>query len=259
MKYKYSVNMLDIVSKNSLPSFGLLMSPHGKPSEVLVLRGGTALHLGVTAAERVSQPLDLYRHNDEIIQCQLSFPWVKFCQEILYELRREPVAHLLECLGELSLVYLPTPVTIIPLKHRLPLVYVLEQLPEFVDVDGACQVTVKHVYHHLAGLLAELAHVPISQSLAQLLSINLSTVILIHCLEPLSNLGIRLLCRGTSILTRRSSSTRISTTRCTSSRIPTSWLSTWCPCSRISTTWSSRLTWCSCSRISPTWSSRLTP
>merc|ERR1719427_2558857 len=224
MKNKYCVCQI-FKPRIVFQAFALLMSPHCKPDEVLVLHGGTALHLGVTAAEGISQPFDLNRHNDEIIQCQLSFPWIKFCQEILYELRREPVAHLLEGLGELSLVYLPTPVTIIPLKHGLPLVYILEQLPEFVDVDGASQVAIKHVYHHLAGLLAELTHVSISQGPAQLLCINLSTVILINCLKPLSNLGIHLLCRGTSVLTWWSSSTRIPTT---------SW------CTWISSTWISR-------------------
>jgi len=166
MKNKYFVNISDYLSLNCLASFRSLMSTHGKPNEVLILHGGAALHLGVTAAEGVSQPLDLDRHYDEIIQCQLSFSRVEFSQEILYKLRREPVAHLLESLSEFSLVNLTTPIAVISFKHCLPLVYILEQLPEFVDVNGASQVGIKHVYHHLAGLLAELAHVPISQSLA---------------------------------------------------------------------------------------------
>ena len=36
------------------------MSTHGKPNEVLILHGGAALHLSVTAAEGVSQPLYLH-------------------------------------------------------------------------------------------------------------------------------------------------------------------------------------------------------
>ena len=45
-----------------------------------------------------------------------------------------PVAHLLESLGELSLISLSTPVTIIAFKHTLPLLDVLEQLPKLIDI-----------------------------------------------------------------------------------------------------------------------------
>ena len=93
-----------------------------------------------------------------------------------------PVSHALEGIiyfikGQCSFL-----VSVKALKHPLPLIYVSEQLSKLLDVNSSCHVGVKHVDHHSARLLAELGHVPISKSLPELSSINVSTVILVNCL-----------------------------------------------------------------------------
>ena len=61
-----------------------------------------------------------------------------------------------------------------------------------MDVDGPRLVLIKHIDHHPARLLTEVAHVPVDQGTLQLLCINLSTPVLVHSLEPLSNLRVHL-------------------------------------------------------------------
>ena len=64
------------------------------------------------------------------------------------------------------------------LKHPLPVINVVEQLPELVDIDGAGPVGVEHVDHQATRLLAEHRHVPVSQGLAELYGVNMATIIL---------------------------------------------------------------------------------
>ena len=59
-----------------------------------------------------------------------------------------------------------------------------EQLLELLDVDGAAPVGVEHADHHLAGVLAELAHVAVDERLLELQGADLATAVPIHGGEP---------------------------------------------------------------------------
>ena len=158
-------------------------------------------------SERISQPLDLNTGHNKVVQGHLSCSLIILQQQILQtkglksihmtrpDLNKggaEPISHLCECLAEFSLLNESTPVLVNCLKHSLPLVDVGKQSSKLMDVDGARLVLVEHVDHHPACLLAEVAPVPINQSLLQFLCINLSTPVLVHSLEPLSNLRVHL-------------------------------------------------------------------
>merc|ERR1719430_1505469 len=157
-------------------------------------------HLPVATSERISEPLDLNTSNNEVVQGHSPCFLIILQQQILDKGGAEPVPHLGECLGELSLLNIPTSVLINCLKHPLPLVDVRKQGSELMDVDGARLVLVEHVDHHPACLLTEVAPVAIDQSLLQLLCINLPTPILVNSSEPLSNLRVHLLLlRGSTV------------------------------------------------------------
>ena len=47
--------------------------------------------------------------------------------------------------GQLLVLYEPGPIAVYALKSRIPLVYVIEQVSELVDVDRTASVSVKHI------------------------------------------------------------------------------------------------------------------
>ena len=59
-----------------------------------------------------------------------------------------------------------------------------EQLLELLDVDGAAPVGVEHADHHLAGVLAELAHVAVDERLLELQGADLAAAVPVHGGEP---------------------------------------------------------------------------
>ena len=77
-----------------------------------------------------------------------------------------------------------------------------EQLLELLDVDGAAPVGVEHADHHLAGVLAELAHVAVDERLLELQGADLAAAVPIHGGEPGPDL---VLARPCSTLSRVSS------------------------------------------------------
>ena len=89
-----------------------------------------------------------------------------------------PVSHALKSCHEILLGKSPLLVLVIILEHSLPVINVVEQFPKLMYVDGAGPICVEHVDHHPARLLAEHGHVAVSKGRAELLGVNLATVIL---------------------------------------------------------------------------------
>ena len=59
-----------------------------------------------------------------------------------------------------------------------------EQLLELLDVDSAAPVGVEHADHHLARVLAELAHVAVDERLLELQGADLAAAVPVHGGEP---------------------------------------------------------------------------
>ena len=66
-----------------------------------------------------------------------------------------PITHTLKSCHKILLGKSPFLVLVKILEHSLPVVNVIEQLPELVDINGACPVCVEHIDHHPTRLLAE--------------------------------------------------------------------------------------------------------
>ena len=80
----------------SSPSSKLLVGSHSYTDKVLVLELSLTPHLPVAGAEGVSEPLDLHRGHDEVVQGQLAVARIVLRQQVLDEGGGEAVAHLLE-------------------------------------------------------------------------------------------------------------------------------------------------------------------
>ena len=91
-----------------------------------------------------------------------------------------PISHTLKSCHKILLGKSPFLVLVKILEHSLPVVNVIEQLAELVDVNGAGPICVEHVDHHPARLLAEHGHVAVSKGQAKLFGVNLATVILFY-------------------------------------------------------------------------------
>ena len=96
----------------------LLVRPQRQADEVLVLHDGLAAHLTVPRPEAVRQPLDVDADHDEVVE-------------------GEPVAHLLEGLGQLRVLDESAPVSV-------------DTLGELLNVDLTRLVPVEHVHHYPA-------------------------------------------------------------------------------------------------------------
>merc|ERR1719507_1898462 len=205
------------------------VSSHGQSDEVLVGKSCASSHVPVATSERVSEPLDLNTGNDEIVQSHPPGFLVIFQQQILDKCGTEPISHLSESLSEFCHFYESTPILVNCLKHPFPLIDVREEGTKLMDVDRPRLVLIKHIDHHPARLLTEVAHVPVDQRTLQLLCINLSTPVLVHSLEPLSNLRAHLLMlrRGSSRVALLRSSSRISLLCCWAPSITLLWLWGW--------------------------------
>ena len=82
----------------------LLVRPQRQADEVFVLHDGLAAHLAVPRLEAVRQPLD-------VVEGEPPRLGVVLCQDVLDEDGGEPVAHLLEGLGQLRVFNESAPVT----------------------------------------------------------------------------------------------------------------------------------------------------
>ena len=94
------------------------MRPKRQADEILILHDGLAAHLAVPRPEGVRQPLDVDADHDEVVE-------------------GEPVAHLLEGLGQLRVLDESAPVSV-------------DTLGELLNVDLTRLVPVKHVHHYPA-------------------------------------------------------------------------------------------------------------
>ena len=142
----------------------LLMSSYRKSKEVLVGEDSLAPPLHVPPLKRLSESPQLSQDHDEIIQVQSPAPGVILYQDILQNIksvsiyidlvsdldkcRWEVVTQLPQSLSELSTVNRAGAIPVISLEHSPPLLNVIEQTDELIDVDGATVVVVKHTDQH---------------------------------------------------------------------------------------------------------------
>jgi len=167
-----------------------VVSAERNAHEVLVGHGGLPVHLGVPLAERVGQSLDLDLSHDKVVQADHALARAVFGNQVVDKGRAEPEAHLFDGGGELSHVELAAFLDVVALVGGLPLLDKGEQGPELVDVNLAGFISVEHVNHHPAGLLAEVGVVPVHQGLLQLSSLDLTAAIGVNSVEPLHHLGV---------------------------------------------------------------------
>ena len=107
------------------------MRPQRQADEILVLHDGLAAHLAVPRPEGVRQPLDVDADHDEVVE-------------------GEPVAHLLEGLGQLRVLDESAPVSVDTLEQSFSLIDEVEQAGELLNVDLTRLVPVEHVHHYPA-------------------------------------------------------------------------------------------------------------
>ena len=113
------------------------MRPQRQADEVLVLHDGLAAHLAVPRPEAVRQPLDVDADHDEVVEGEPPRLGVVLGQDVLDEGGGEPVAHLLEGLGQLRVLDESAPVSV-------------DTLGELLNVDLTRLVPVEHVHHYPA-------------------------------------------------------------------------------------------------------------
>ena len=89
----------------------LLVRPQRQADEVFVLHDGLAAHLAVPRLEAVRQPLHVDADHDEVVEGEQPRLGVVLGQDVLDEGGGEPVAHLLEGLGQLRVFNESAPVT----------------------------------------------------------------------------------------------------------------------------------------------------
>ena len=92
------------------------MRPQRQADEVLVLHDGLAAHLAVPRPEGVRQPLDVDADHDEVVE-------------------GEPVAHLLEGLGQLRVLDESAPVSVDTLEQSFSLEDISIMLGHLISKD----------------------------------------------------------------------------------------------------------------------------
>ena len=106
----------------------LLVRPQRQADEVLVLHDGLAAHLAVPRPEGVRQPLDVDADHDEVVEGEPPRLGVVLGQDVLDEGGGEPVAHLLEGLGQLRVLDESAPVSVDTLEQSFSLIDEVEPL-----------------------------------------------------------------------------------------------------------------------------------
>lgn len=146
--------------------------------------------LRVLLAEGVGEALNLHAQNDELVDGDfLAVRCVVDGNQKLHELLRKPESHLGQRLHQLLLFDGTALIAIVSLETVQPLIYVIEELLELVDVDGSAAIGIEHGNHQCASLIGEIRSFAIHQRRLKLLRVDLSASVFIDLAKKVLHIG----------------------------------------------------------------------